>query len=170
MQSDSPTKVLVIDDDDSVRESLRNYLEDHDYLICEATNGRQGLDRFTTETPDVVLVDLRMPELDGLQVLEKIATDAPDTPVIVISATGLIADAVEAMHLGTWDYLLKPVTDLAIVRHSITKALERARLNILRREHVVALQRQVNALLVELGREPKFPFPDTIEEEPTLLD
>ncbi len=170
MQSDLHTKVLVIDDDDSVRESFRNYLEDNDYIICEATNGRQGLELFATEKPDVVLVDLRMPELDGLQVLGKIATASPDTPIIVISATGLIGDAVEAMHLGTWDYLLKPVTDLAILRNSITKALECARLKIRSREHVIALQRQVNALLIELGREPKFPSPDTIEEAPSLLD
>lgn len=170
MQSDIHTKVLVIDDDDSVRESFRNYLEDNDYITCEASNGRQGLELFASENPDVVLVDLRMPELDGLQVLEKIATTSPDTPIIVISATGLIGDAVEAMHLGTWDYLLKPVTDLAVVRHSITKALERARLNIRSRQHVIALQRQVNALLVELGREPKFPTPDTIEKDPSLLD
>jgi DNA-binding NtrC family response regulator len=170
MQSDARTKVLVIDDDDSVRESFRNYLEDNDYIIYEATNGRQGLELFATEKPDVVLVDLRMPELDGLQVLGKITTASPDTPIIVISATGLIGDAVEAMHLGTWDYLLKPVIDLAILRNSITKALERARLKIRSREHVIALQRQVNALLIELGREPKFPSPDTVEEDPSPLD
>lgn len=169
MQSDAHTKVLVIDDEDSVRESFRNYLEDNDYIICEATNGRQGLELFASENPDVVLVDLRMPELDGLQVLEKIANDSPDTPIIVISATGLIGDAVEAMHLGTWDYLLKPVTDLANIRHSITKALERSRQNIRRRQHVNSLQKQVNALLAELGREPQFPAPDTIEEDPSLL-
>ena len=165
MQSRPKTKILVIDDDDTVRESFRNYLEDNDYIVVEAANGREGLEVFAKETPDVVLIDLRMPEIDGLQVLEKIAADSPDTPLIVISATGLIGDAVEAMHLGTWDYLLKPVTDLAIVRHSITKVLERGRQNIRRKQHVVALQRQVNALLTELDREPQFPNPEIIDEE-----
>lgn len=170
MQSSEQIRILVIDDDDSVRESFCNYLEDNDYSVVEASNGREGLEVFAAEQPDVVLVDLRMPEMDGLQVLEKISTQSPDTPLIVVSATGMVGDAVEAMHLGTWDYLLKPVTDLSIVRHSIVRVLDRARQNARRKQHVVTLQRQVNDLLAELGRDPQFPDPEIVDAEGSDLD
>jgi len=150
MQSKMLPKVLVIDDDDTVRESFLHYLEDNDYTIIEASNGREGLDRFAQENPDIVLVDLRMPEVDGHQVLKTISKDSPDTPLIVISGTGRISEAVEALHLGAWDYLLKPVTDLSIVGHSISKALERARLLRENRDYQQLLETKVERRTAEL--------------------
>jgi len=150
MQSDQQPKVLVIDDDDTVRESFRCYLEDNGYAICEAANGREGLTLFSAENPDIVLVDLRMPEVDGYQVLEKISQASPDTPLIVVSATGRIGDAVEALHLGAWDYLLKPLSDLSIVDHSISKALERARLLRENRDYQKHLEEEVERRTAEL--------------------
>lgn len=168
MLSESQTRILVIDDDDAVRESFRNFLEDHDYIVCEATNGREGLERFEAESPDVVMVDLRMPELDGLQLLEKLAKRFPKIPLIVVSATGQIDDAVEAMHLGAWDYLLKPVTDLSLLEQAIVKALERVDAVERHNRQVSDLQQQVDTLLAELGREPRYCIPDTGKEDSDL--
>jgi two-component system sensor histidine kinase/response regulator len=126
--SNSLIKILVIDDDSSVRESIHNYLEDYSYIIFKAINGREGVDLFNKEEPDLVLVDLRMPEMDGMEVLEYITKNSPDTPIIIISGTGVIGDAVEAIRLGAWDYLLKPIEDMEVIHHSVNKALERSRL------------------------------------------
>jgi putative two-component system response regulator len=120
--------VLTIEDEKAVRDSFRNYLEDYDYNVMEAEDGRSGVKKFLEGKPDLVMVDLRMPEMDGLEVLEKITAASPDTPIIVVSGTGVMHDAVEALHLGAWDYLLKPVEDLTVLLHAVEKALERARL------------------------------------------
>lgn len=123
-----PIKVLTIDDEYFIRTSIRNFLEDFDYDVHEASNGREGLMLYRKIKPDIILVDLRMPEIDGLDVLKQITQEDSHLPVIVISGTGVISDVIEALHLGAWDYLLKPIEDLNVLLHAIEKALERARL------------------------------------------
>lgn len=120
--------ILTIDDESVIRDSIRAYLEDYDYTVLEADNGRTGLHIHEKEHVDLILVDLRMPEVDGLEVLSVVSKKTPDLPIIVISGTGEISDVVEALRLGAWDYLLKPITDMSILIHSIEKGLERARL------------------------------------------
>lgn len=120
--------ILTIDDEDAIRQSFRLFLEDYDYVVLEAENGRVGIDVFERENPDLVLVDLRMPEVDGLGVLARVQELSPETPVIVASGTGIIADAIEALRLGACDYLLKPVEDLNVLLHAVEKAIERSRL------------------------------------------
>jgi PAS domain S-box-containing protein len=135
--------ILTIDDEPSIRQSFCNYLEDYGYRVIEAQNGRQGLDLFAAEHPDLVLVDLRMPELDGLAVLESITRQSPDTPVLVISGTGNIGDVVEALNLGAWHYILKPVDDLSVLRHTVEQALERSRLKRENRRYREYLEKEV---------------------------
>ena len=120
-------KVLLIDDEPPVRESVRNYLEDYDYQVFEANNGREGVDLFDQVHPDVVLVDLRMPVMDGLQVMAHLSERSSNTPVIVVSGTGAISDVIEALRGGAWDYMLKPVHDLDMLRESIEHVMARAR-------------------------------------------
>ncbi|VGO16950.1 Chemotaxis protein CheY [Pontiella desulfatans] len=153
------TKVLVIEDEAPVRDSFHNFLEDQGYAVFEATNGREGIEQFDQCQPDVVLIDLRMPVMNGQQVLERLAPKAPDTPLIIISGTGHIGDTIEALHLGAWDYLLKPVADLDMLDHAITAALERARLIAENREYQKGLEirveertRELNAKVEELTR------------------
>ena len=127
--TDTPeTTILVIDDEDAVRQSFSDYLEDMGHRMLTAENGRDGIEVFDTEAVDLVLVDLRMPEMDGLEVLAHIAKKYPDTPSIVISGTGVISDAVEALHQGAWDYLLKPVRDMSVLAHAVEMVLEKSRL------------------------------------------
>ncbi|MCP4115321.1 MAG: response regulator [Desulfobacteraceae bacterium] len=128
MDLKNSSKILTIDDEAYIRNSIRTYLEDYGFQVVEADTGRTGIDVFDREEPDLVLLDLRMPEMDGLQVLEILRKRSPDTPLIVASGTGNIRAVVEALHLGAWDYILKPVQDMSVLYHSVTKCLKESRL------------------------------------------
>ena len=141
--------ILIIDDDSAVRQSLADYLVDLDYRVVTAENGRIGLEVFEREKVDLVLVDLRMPEVDGLEVLSRISRINSEMPLIVVSGTGVIADAVEALHQGAWDYVLKPIEDFSVLRHAIDSAFDKARL---RRENL-HYQRHLEQMVVARTRE-----------------
>ncbi len=121
-------KLLIIDDDDVVRASLAAYLEDSGFSVLQASNGLQGNQIFEQENPDLVVCDLRMPQMGGLELIRQVTAIAPQTPVIVVSGAGVMSDAVEALRLGAADYLIKPLEDLAVLEHSVRRALDRARL------------------------------------------
>ena len=135
--------ILIIDDEKNIRDSFRMFLEDYDYQIFEAENGREGLEIFSREKPDLVLCDLRMPEVDGLEVIHKIKDESPNTPIIVVSGTGIIADAVEAIRCGAWNYLLKPIQDMSVLLHAINQAMERSRLIVENRSYQEHLEEEV---------------------------
>ncbi len=121
-------KILTIDDEPFVRQSIVNFLEDYGFTVFDAENGRIGLEVFERELPDLVLLDLRMPEMDGLEVLEQLKAKSPQTPVVVASGTGTLTSVVQALHLGAWDYILKPIEDMTVLYHSIQKCLKESRL------------------------------------------
>jgi len=146
-------RVLCIDDEEVIRESLASYLEDSGFDVVTAADGREGLELFRGEDPQAVLVDLRMPEVDGLEVLAAVTREAPETPIIVISGTGSLADVVEAMHRGAWDYIIKPVGDMAMVELALRKALDRARLLRENRRYREHLEEEVRKRTSELERE-----------------
>lgn len=148
----SDVTILTIDDEQAIRESFHLYLEDYGFHVVEAENGRVGIRLFEAHRPDLVLVDLRMPEVDGLQVLEYVVANAPDTPIIVVSGTGVIDDAIEALHLGAWDYLLKPIQDLSVLLHAVQKNLERSRLTQENRAYQERLEDKVKRRTDELWR------------------
>src|SRR5262245_14180719 len=95
--------VLVIDDETAVRQSVVECLADMGIRTAVATDGRAGLEAFHRERPDLVLLDLRLPELDGLEVLKGIRKLSADASVIVVSGRGLMPDAIEALRLGAVD-------------------------------------------------------------------
>jgi PAS domain S-box-containing protein len=142
-------KILTIDDESYIRQSIRTYLEDYGFIVFEAENGKKGLEVFEKEHPDLVLLDLRMPEMDGLQVLETLTVSAPDIPLIVASGTGNISAVVEALHLGASDYILKPIEDMKVLYHSVTKCI---RASELKRENR-AYQEQLEELVRERTKE-----------------
>ena len=127
MQKTSAT-LLIIDDDDVVRASLAAYLEDSGFSVLQASNGMQGLETFELKQPDLVICDLRMPQVGGLELIRQVTSISAQTPVIVVSGAGVMSDAVEALRLGAADYLIKPLEDLAVLEHSVRRALDRARL------------------------------------------
>jgi len=150
--SEVSATILSVEDDAAVRVSICAYLRDRGYQVIEAEDGQKGLDVFRQERPDLVLLDLRMPEIDGLELLNFITQESSDTPVIVVSGTGVIANAVEALRLGAWDYILKPVEDLAILLHAVEKALERSRLIRKNREYREHLEDLVEKRTVQLKK------------------
>lgn len=120
--------VLIIDDDESIRTMLSAYLRSQDYTTSAAGDGQSGI-RFCRETPpDLVVCDLRMPGTDGLHVLSELSESHPELPVIIVSGTADLGDAVQALRLGAWDYVTKPIFDFAVLDHALARALERARL------------------------------------------
>lgn len=123
--TESGRKVLVIDDDTIVRQSIATYLEDSGFQVHQEADGRTALTWFAKHQPDVVLTDLRMPDIDGLSILDSIRQTNPETAVIVISGMGVVGDVVTALRLGATDYLLKPLVDMAVLVHSVNRSLER---------------------------------------------
>ncbi len=120
--------ILVIDDEPHVRSSVQAFLEDHDYTVLEAEDGHHGLQLFTERHPDLVLIDLSMPGMHGMDVLKTMVKDSPETPAIIVSGTGVIHDSIEALRLGAWDYVTKPIDDMSILLHVILKAREKTEL------------------------------------------
>lgn len=120
--------ILVIDDEASLLRSITAYLEDSGFIAKSAENGKEGLALFKSAKPDLVLTDLHMPVLGGLEVLSTITKQNPEIPVIVISGAGELNDAIEALRFGASDYITKPIADLAVLEHAVKKALERKKL------------------------------------------
>jgi DNA-binding response OmpR family regulator len=108
------TKVLVVDDDDDVRSLLRQVLERAGLDTVEAENGRVGLRKFFDGRPDLVVLDVSMPELDGWQTLERIR-ELGDTPVLLLTASTGELDKVRGLNLGADDYLTKPFGNQELV-------------------------------------------------------
>jgi DNA-binding NtrC family response regulator len=117
-------KILVIDDQKSIRNTLKEILEYEGHEVELAEHGPEGLEKFAANKMDVVLCDIKMPDMDGIEVLEKIMETTHDVPVIMISGHGNIDTAVEAIKKGAYDFIEKPL-DLNRLLVSIRNGLER---------------------------------------------
>jgi serine phosphatase RsbU (regulator of sigma subunit) len=120
--------ILTIEDDATIRKNVVAYLEDSGYDMLEAPDGQQGLELFRERQPDLVLCDLRMPKMDGLDVLQEITRISSDTPVIIVSGAGMIDDAIQALKKGAWDYLTKPIADMQVLDVAVDRAMGKLRL------------------------------------------
>jgi len=101
-------EILIIDDEKIIRETLRDILEYEGYKIDEAEDGIQAIEKFKKKKYDVVLCDIKMPRMDGLEVLEMAQGINPDIPVIMISGHGTVEIAVEATRKGAFAFITKP--------------------------------------------------------------
>lgn len=126
------TTVLVIDDFEPFLSCLQTLLERDGHRVVTAEYGRQGLKAFEREAPDIVLADLQLPDMHGLELIAEIHRSSDTVPVIVISGEGSLSEAIEATRCGAWDYLTKPINKDEL-DFSIGRCLERARL--LRENH-----------------------------------
>ncbi len=115
--------VLIADDDASFRRVIEYQLREAGYTVSSAEDGKKALARFSEEPFDAVITDLDMPELSGLDLLREIKRISPDTPVIMVTAYGTVDSAVEAMRLGAFHYVTKPVNRDAL-RHTLENALK----------------------------------------------
>ncbi len=120
-------KILIIDDEKNIRNTLREILEYEKYEVEEAPDGEKGMEMINEKQYDVVLCDIKMPKLDGIEVLEEIMKSGIDIPFIMISAHGTIETAVEATKKGAFDFIEKP-PDLNRLLLSIRNALDRSNL------------------------------------------
>lgn len=121
------TKVLIIDDEKAIRRSLRDILEYEKFTVEEAENGKEALVKFEKENFDLFLCDIKMPGMDGIEVLEKIMEKYDEVPVIMISGHGNIETAVEAVKKGAFDFIQKPF-DLNRLLVSVRNALDKGTL------------------------------------------
>ncbi|MEA3285134.1 MAG: EAL domain-containing protein [Synergistota bacterium] len=142
--------IMVVDDNVSVRESLALCLEDFGHVVVKHSSGEDALKALETDVPDLMLLDIMMPGISGLDVLERVVPRFPDLPVIMVSGDGDVADVVKAIRLGTWDYLMKPVTDVEMLRHAVDQALAKASLKRENREYRLRLEKLVNSQNDEL--------------------
>lgn len=116
-------KILVIDDDASLRRVVEYNLQEAGYQVLSAASGEEGLRLFADEDPVLVITDMKMPGMDGMQVLKSIKASSPDTLVIIITAFGTVDIAVEAMKVGAYDYITKPFNRDEL-RMTVAKALQ----------------------------------------------
>ena len=100
--------ILVVDDEESMRIALSEALARGGYRVDCVTNGHDALTRIGSESFELIITDVRMPKMDGLEVLQEIKKVSPQTPVIVMTAYGAVQNAVDAMRRGAADYILKP--------------------------------------------------------------
>ena len=155
MRPKTDYKILVIDDDAIFRESIIEYLDDYDFEIVEAENGQEGIDLFEKELPDLVLLDLMMPEISGITVLDRLRKYTADTPIIMISGTGVMQDALSAIRHGAWDFINKPIYDFGVLDHTINQALDKAELLKKNREYQLNLEEMVKERTKELEKAKK---------------
>ncbi|WP_439181657.1 sigma-54-dependent transcriptional regulator [Carboxylicivirga taeanensis] len=117
-------KILVIDDQRSIRNTLKDILEYENHTVDLAEDGEQGLEQFKANKYDVILCDIKMPNMDGMEVLDKLIEINPDAPIIMISGHGNIDTAVEAIKKGAYDFIEKPL-DLNRMLVTIRNAIEK---------------------------------------------
>ncbi len=121
--------VLVVDDEGGIRESLSGILEDEGYEVLTSSSGEDAIGVIKEQSPDLILLDIWLPGIDGIQTLEEIKTIKPELPVIMISGHGNIEIAVKSTRIGAYDFLEKPLS-LERVLISVKRAIERKTLEI----------------------------------------
>lgn len=152
--------ILIIDDEKAIRKTLSEILSYEGYKIDEAADGEEGLKKFTSAAYDVVLCDIKMPKMDGIEFLEKARLINPDVPVVVISGHGNIETAVEAVKKGAFDYISKP-PDLNRMLITLRNALDKQTLVT----ETKVLKRKVGKVQEMIGdSSPIQKIKDTIEK------
>src|SRR3989454_6404469 len=129
----APTTVLVVDDEDGIRQALDRFLTRLGYRVLQAASGAEALDRQAAEQPQVMLSDIRMPNMTGVELVPKALAADSDLAIIMLTAIDEPRTAIECLKLGAYDYLIKPV-DLDELEMSLQSGLRQRQLEIDRRE------------------------------------
>lgn len=116
--------LLLVEDEDGLRRGIATYFQDSGYRVLTAEHGKDALALIKQEQIDLVFTDLKMPVMGGLDFITELSRTTPATPVIVISGAGVIEDAIESLRRGAWDYVVKPLHDMAALEHLAKRALE----------------------------------------------
>ena len=145
-------RVLIVEDEKLIRWSIKSRLEENGYVVSEVDSGKKAFDLLEEEDFDLMLLDFRLPDTTGVEILRRVRQEAPETSVVMMTAYGTVESAVEAMKLGAFDYLTKPVNldELTVI---VNKALEttslRREVRRLRRE-----QRETHGTMKMIGSSP----------------
>ena len=116
------SQILVVDDEVGPRESLKMIFTP-DYEVVTAENGQEGIDKFDSSVPDIAIIDIRMPVMNGVDLMKSIRERSPDTPIIILTGYGTLESAQEAVRLGAYDYISKPY-DVETIRQKVEEALD----------------------------------------------
>ncbi len=135
-------RLLIVDDEASVRNLLQRTLEKAGYNVVTAADGQEALDKMSQLNIEVVLLDIRMPGISGMEVLRKLTIDRPETVVIMATAVGDAQTAVEAMKLGAYDYITKPFNPDDVVL-TVRRAIEKRALLLENERHRLRLEERV---------------------------
>ncbi len=146
--------ILIIDDEVGMRKYLQRLFVDNGYRVVSASNGEQGLEELSRSAPDLVLVDLKMPKVDGIEFLKEAKKKSPTLPIIIMTAYGSMESAIEAMKLGAYDYINKPF-DMDEILLAVNKALEKKRLE----EENIILHKEL---------EKRYTFQDMVSKSPQM--
>lgn len=149
-------RILIVEDEKLIRWSLRQQLEKHGYTISEAENGAEARKLFQSESWDLVLLDIKLPDANGLDLLKEIVEGDQELPIIMMTAYSSVESVVNAMKRGAFDYITKPF-NLDEVVHTVKKALE-----------VTTLRREVRA--IKAGFESRFGFEKVIGKSDKMLE
>ncbi|XOV93679.1 MAG: sigma-54-dependent transcriptional regulator [Bacteroidota bacterium] len=153
-------KILIVDDEKSIRETLKEILEYEKYEVSEAENGEAAWEELSKNSYDVVLCDIKMPKMDGMELLDKAVNEGIDTPFIMISAHGTIETAVEATKKGAYDFIQKP-PDLNRLLLTVRNALDKSNLQV----ETKNLKKKINKSFDIVGKsKPISEIKDTIEK------
>ncbi len=136
--------ILIVDDEPLIRSSLGELLTISGYSVSTAANGKEALEILKDYTADIVIADMKMPVMDGIQLLKKVKANYPETPVIVISGYASIENAVEAMKEGAYDYVTKPIVDseIKIVIERLLKQRQLQEENVRLKEQLSTSQKE----------------------------
>jgi len=151
-----PKSALVIDDEESLCRAVCDFLEDSGIRAIPAFSGTAGCAAWDPERPEFVIVDLNMPDLDGIGVVKYIAAQDKETPIVVLSGAGLLDKAVEAIREGAWDYLSKPLTRFRELEIAMERGMEKASLlreNRRYRENLEILVEQKTKQILTMNQE-----------------
>ena len=162
--STRPERILLVDDEEDIRDVLSIALEDMGYDVITAENGMEALEKFKTENFSVVLTDIKMPGMDGIELLKKIKLVSPDTEIVMITGHGDMELAIESFRNEAVEFITKPV-DV----NTLDKAIDRARKKIQVRQGMKAYTESLESMILEKskaldGRSPRSNGPEDILE------
>ncbi len=147
----APAKILIVDDEPNVRFILERTLKGKGYVLEMAVDGMDAIEKIEREAYDLILLDLQMKPIDGMQVLSAARAHTPETVVIILTAHSTIESAVDALRLGAFDYLFKPAQP-EMIRERVSEGLEH-RQQIQRRQHLLKQIDSLQSTLKELEAE-----------------
>ena len=142
MMATKTDKILLVDDEEGIRKILGLSLEDMGYTVETAANGAEALERYESFRPDIVLTDIKMPVMDGIELLQKLKRENPDTEVIMITGHGELDLAIKSLKYEATDFVTKPIND-DVLEIALKRAGERIFMRHQLREYTENLERLV---------------------------